>query len=73
MHYFLLLLFKAVDCGPLQALQNGSLTGESTAYPNVVNAACDIGFILRGSSLIECQANGTWSSSNTVCEGTLTL
>ncbi|KAJ7383495.1 hypothetical protein OS493_027659 [Desmophyllum pertusum] len=57
-----------VDCGPLHPLQNGSLSGESTVFPNVVSAACDVGFILRGSSQIECEANGTWSSTDTFCE-----
>ncbi|KAL9989269.1 hypothetical protein ACROYT_G003802 [Oculina patagonica] len=57
-----------VDCGPLHAFQNGSFSGESTVFPNVVKAACDMGFILRGSSQIKCQANGTWSSTDIFCE-----
>lgn len=62
-----------MDCGPLQPLQNGSFIGESTVFPNVVNAACDPGFILRGSSRIDCQVNGSWSSTDTFCEGMLLI
>uniref|UniRef100_K7F726 C4b-binding protein alpha chain-like n=1 Tax=Pelodiscus sinensis TaxID=13735 RepID=K7F726_PELSI len=31
-----------------------------TMYGDVVEFQCDFGYILKGSKLIECQANGTW-------------
>ena len=65
------LLDLAVDCGPPQPLRNGTLSGNSTVYPNIVTLACDVGFTLRGTPLLKCQANGTWSRTYGVCEGPL--
>ena len=62
-------LFPAVDCGHLAAPMNGSLSGDSTVFPNSVLFNCDPGFILNGSSSRTCQANGTWSGLSTVCLG----
>ncbi|XP_048586831.1 sushi, von Willebrand factor type A, EGF and pentraxin domain-containing protein 1-like isoform X3 [Nematostella vectensis] len=59
---------KAVDCGPLPALVNGSKDGSLTFYPNKITFACDEGFLLRGSSVRRCQSNRRWSGNNTVCE-----
>ena len=59
---------SAVDCGEPQPLQNGSITGESTVYPNVMHLSCDDGFILQGSSKIQCQTNGNWSKALSFCE-----
>ncbi|XP_068694975.1 sushi, von Willebrand factor type A, EGF and pentraxin domain-containing protein 1-like isoform X1 [Montipora foliosa] len=58
----------AADCGPPQLLKNGSTSGGSTVYPNLMHLSCDEGFILRGPSEIHCQANGSWSNSSTFCE-----
>ena len=63
------LCISAVDCGEPQPFQNGSITGGSTVYPNVIYLSCDDGFILRGSSKIQCQANGTWSKTTSFCKG----
>ena len=59
----------AVDCSQPEALQNGTITGQSTVYPNVMQLSCDEGFILRGSEMIQCQTNGNWSKSSSFCEG----
>lgn len=59
----------AVDCGPLAVPMNGSLSGDSTVFPNSVFFNCDAGFILNESSKRTCQADGTWSGSRTVCVG----
>ena len=61
----------AVDCGQPPPLQNGSITGERTVYPNTMHLSCDEGFNLRGSPEIQCQTNGTWSKTSGFCEGTL--
>ena len=50
-------------------MQNGSVIGEETVYPNFVKYSCDDGFVLRGPSKIKCQANGTWSKTLSFCEG----
>lgn len=52
-----------------QPLQNGTVIGEFTVYPNFVTHICDEGFVLRGPPKIKCQTNGTWSKSSTFCEG----
>lgn len=63
------ILFAAVDCGPLSAPMNGSSSGDLTVFPNSVLFNCDAGFIIGGSTKRKCQANGTWSGSQTVCNG----
>ena len=68
---FVCLFVLAVDCGPPQPLRHGTLSGNSTVYPNIVTLACDVGFTLRGTPLLKCQANGTWSGTDGVCEGPL--
>ena len=59
----------AVDCGPLPLLLNGSHVGNLTTYPNKIVFSCDDGFLLRGSAERFCQANRTWSGTQTKCEG----
>ena len=65
---FLTRCISAVDCGEPQPLQNGSITGGSTVYPNVMHLSCDEGFILQGSSKIQCQTNGNWSKTLSFCK-----
>ena len=48
---------------------NGSSYGELTTYPNKVYFQCDEGFVLKGSSLRVCMANGSWSGNESSCEG----
>lgn len=63
--------FLAVDCGPLSVPMNGSSSGNITVFPNSVQFNCDPGFILDGSVIRTCQANGTWSGFQTLCSGML--
>jgi len=63
--------FLAVDCGPLSVPVNGSSSGNVTVFPNSVQFKCDPGFILHGSVIRTCQANGTWSGFQTRCSGML--
>ena len=50
---------------------NGSSSGNITVFPNSVQFNCDPGFILHGSVMRTCQANGTWSGFRTSCSGML--
>lgn len=61
--------FPAINCGPLGIPKNGSLLGNLTVFPNSAQFQCDPGFVLSGSSIRRCQANGTWSGLKTLCSG----
>lgn len=62
-------LLTVVDCGPLPVPHNGSYHGTLTVFPNEFSFECDEGFLLKGSPVRMCQANGLWSGNNTNCEG----
>ena len=62
-------LFVAVDCGVPQIPMNGSVKGSKTDFPNVVQFACDEGFIRQGSQERQCLSNGSWSGNQTLCKG----
>lgn len=62
-------LYPAQDCGPLDNPANGSSIGDLTVFPNKIIFGCDEGFLLRGSNIRNCQANGAWSGNQTICEG----
>ena len=59
----------AVDCGFLPSPQNGSKSGEDTTFPHSIEFGCDEGFIISGSALRKCLANGKWSGQETLCKG----
>ena len=60
-------LSTAVNCGPLEAPEHGSLYGEKTTYPNRVSLFCDRGYDVIGSTVRVCQPNGSWSGSDATC------
>lgn len=62
-------ILPAVECGPLVMPKNASSYGELTTYPNKVHFQCDEGFVLKGSSVRVCLANGSWSGNDTSCKG----
>ena len=63
----------AIDCGRLLAPLNGSLFGNLTVFPESIRFSCDVGFTMNGSSVRHCQANGTWSGDETICNGKIIL
>ena len=60
----------AKDCGALKSPSNGSLVGNLTTYPYMVQFVCDEGFKLRGSKTRQCLSTGNWSGNESFCEGT---
>ena len=64
------IVFVAIDCGSLSVPMNGSSSGNSTVFPNSVHFQCDPGFLLNGSAIRTCQANGTWGGLESLCIGT---
>lgn len=59
----------AKNCGALAVPLNGSIAGRETTFPNTVTFSCDEGFLLNGSTVRRCQADGSWSGADTSCEG----
>lgn len=59
----------AKDCGALAVPLNGSITIRETTFPNEASFSCDEGFLLNGSTVRRCQADGSWSGIATSCEG----
>lgn len=70
---FVMLFLLAVNCGRLSAPVNGTVFGEQTTFPNILQFSCDEGFTQHGATERRCQSNGTWSGNETSCEGTLHL
>ena len=62
-------LSTAKDCGTLDVPLNGSINEHETTFPNEATFSCDEGFLLNGSTVRRCQADGSWSGINTSCEG----
>lgn len=72
-YIIIIIIFEAIDCGKLHVPLNGTMVGNQTTYPNILKFSCDEGFILVGSSMRECQTNGTWSGNETKCQGLMTF
>ena len=66
---FFFIILAAVECGSLVMPMNASSYGELTTFPNKVYFQCDEGFVLKGSPVRVCLANGSWSGNGTSCEG----
>ncbi|XP_066265899.1 CUB and sushi domain-containing protein 3-like [Branchiostoma lanceolatum] len=56
----------AVQCPPLTAPTNGSMTG-AEYYPSSVQFQCDTGYNRVGATSIICQADAAWSGDPPVC------
>ncbi|XP_073073103.1 complement receptor type 2 isoform X3 [Manis javanica] len=61
---------SAVRCPPPQILRGQILSGQKDqySYNNTVEFACLLGFTMKGSPRVRCNAQGTWEPSAPVCE-----
>jgi hypothetical protein len=57
-----------VDCGGLDAPENGSVAVDATTFGSRATYACDDRYELVGTSVRECHADGTWSGVAPSCE-----
>ncbi|XP_077353315.1 sushi domain-containing protein 2 isoform X2 [Festucalex cinctus] len=61
-------LKRVVSCGWLAPPANGKKEGTTYLQGATVRLLCNDGFALRGSAERTCQADGTWSGGDTVCD-----
>eukprot|EP00117_Sycon_ciliatum_P036248 scpid11835/ scgid3889/ Sushi, von Willebrand factor type A, EGF and pentraxin domain-containing protein 1 len=59
---------QIVDCGTLSPPNNGQMSGTETMYRSQVRFTCSDGYILTGSMVRTCQANGLWSGQQSSCQ-----
>lgn len=62
---------QGVSCRVLNAPQNGRVTLSGTQVRDTASYECLPGFLLQGSRVRECQANGQWSRQEPTCVRTL--
>ena len=62
--------YPTVVCLSL-SLTNGMISYSDPPHGlgSVANHSCDTGYTLNGGSTRTCQSGGTWSGSNSTCEG----
>ena len=67
---FLFSIMLAVDCGSLEDPLDGHVDAtKGTLFTNMSVYSCNLGHHLFGCSVVECQANGTWSCDPPFCAG----
>ena len=59
------MLFVAIDCGTIEAPENGTVSVSSTTYNSRANYSCNEGYILIGDESVTCLASGMWSNGTT--------
>ena len=64
---------KRVSCPYLDVPTDGQRNGTGNLYEDNVSFTCNIGFKVGGSKTRTCLANGTWSGTNTTCQGNCSL
>lgn len=58
-----------INCGDLSNITNGYVSVTSVTYGGKAKYTCDLGFAINGSEERTCQANATWSGTDTQCDG----
>ena len=60
-----------IDCGYLDAPENGTVSVSGTTYNLVATYSCDPGYGLIGDAMRTCLATGNWSGSEPTCTSKL--
>ena len=60
-----------VDCLNLTAPSNGQVSLTTTTFGSVAMYTCEEGYLVMGSAMRQCQANGNWSEEEPTCESKL--
>ena len=60
---------SVVDCGFLDPPDNGVVEFKSTVFRSIARYQCNPGYVLQGSELRTCQADGQWSGVPPSCAG----
>ena len=68
---FVLYFLLVVDCFNLTAPSNGQVSLTTTTFGSVVMYTCKEGYLVMGSAMRECLANGSWSQQEPVCQSKL--
>ena len=67
-------IYAAVDCGELVSPENGQvLMFEGTSLRGSAVYNCDQGYLLLGTTVRQCEANGEWSSTEPTCTCEFTM
>ena len=61
-------IFFALDCLNLTSPSNGQVSLTAATPGSVATYTCDNGYEVVGASVRECQANGSWSEDEPVCD-----
>ena len=65
-------MFAEVDCGLPNNLTHATVGVSGTVYKFTANYTCDVGFMFPSGdklSVVSCDDNGNWSTTNGTCEG----
>ena len=65
-------LYAVVDCGPLDSPVNGLVdTSAGTTFSSTATYSCNLNFMVNGSSVRICTAEGVWGGQPPTCVGKL--
>ena len=64
-----------VYCHPLPGIDNGNVACDILgddgvhSYPDTCNVTCSVGYVLIGSDSRMCLSDGSWSGTDSSCQG----
>jgi hypothetical protein len=69
MQYYIewIFFFCTVQCEDLAEQSNGSITLNSDGISTFATITCDTGYTISGSSVAQCQPDGTWNIEQSIC------